>query len=201
MSTEIISFFLFLAVRKKAQKGTDCKKDTFFGLIFSFQKTEPVKTYCFAWARLGTFGVIFTMQLEPPKKGTLLALSHKCTHEVHLALSSRGSACIVWGAVLCACRRLMCCNLQSKCLRWCIMVLQCAMSNPTHTILPIMNPCSSDDSSSCAMGFPSPTPALVMAPQRRGGVYSPRLPCLNTGRRDEAKLRQKKVNNPTICLQ
>ena len=67
MSTEIISSSLFLAVRKKAQKGTHGQKNTFFGLIFCFKKTEPLRNYCFAWARLGTLGVIFTMQLEPPK--------------------------------------------------------------------------------------------------------------------------------------
>ena len=73
-STEIIRFiffsivlFLFSAVRKKAQNGTNGKKDTFFGLIFCFQKTEPVKNYFFAWSKLGAFGVILTMQLEPPK--------------------------------------------------------------------------------------------------------------------------------------
>ena len=73
-STEIIgfffsSFFLFSAVRKKAQNGTNGKKDTFFGLIFCFQKTEPVKNYFFAWSKSGAFGVILTMQLEPPKTG------------------------------------------------------------------------------------------------------------------------------------
>ena len=61
------SFFLFLAVRKKAQNGTNGKKDTFFGLIFCFQKAEPVKNYFFAWSKFGAFGVILTMQLEPPK--------------------------------------------------------------------------------------------------------------------------------------
>ena len=50
-----------------AQNGTNGKKDTFFGLIFCFQKTEPVKNYFFAWSKLGAFGVILTMQLEPPK--------------------------------------------------------------------------------------------------------------------------------------
>ena len=43
------------------------KKDTFFGLIFCFPKTEPVKNYFFALSKLGAFGVILTMQLEPPK--------------------------------------------------------------------------------------------------------------------------------------
>ena len=73
-STEIIrfiyffySFFLFLAVRKKAQNGTNGKKDTFFGLIFCFQKTEPLKNYFFACSKLGAFGVILTMQREPPR--------------------------------------------------------------------------------------------------------------------------------------
>ena len=61
------SFFLFSAVRKKAQNGTNGKKDIYFGLIFCFQKTVPVKTYFFAWSKLGAFGVILTMQLEPPK--------------------------------------------------------------------------------------------------------------------------------------
>ena len=68
----MISFFLFSAVLKKAQNGTNGKKDTFFGLIFCFQKTEPVKNYFFAWSRLGAFGVILTMQLEPPKYGDSL---------------------------------------------------------------------------------------------------------------------------------
>ena len=74
-STEIIRFiyffivfFLFSAVRKKAQNGTNGKKDTFFGLIFCFQKTKNVKNYFFAWSKLGAFGVILTMQLEPPKQ-------------------------------------------------------------------------------------------------------------------------------------
>ena len=58
---------MFSAVRKKAQNGTNGKKDTFFGLIFYFQKTELVKNYFFAWSKLGAFGVILTMQLEPPK--------------------------------------------------------------------------------------------------------------------------------------
>ena len=62
-----IVFFLFSAVRKKARNGTNGKKDTFFGLIFFFQKTEPVKNYFFACSKLGAFGVILTMQLEPPK--------------------------------------------------------------------------------------------------------------------------------------
>ena len=73
-STEIIrfiysfySFFLFSAVRKKARNGTNGKKDTFFGLIFCFQKTEPVRNYFFAWSKLGAFRVVLTMQLEPPK--------------------------------------------------------------------------------------------------------------------------------------
>ena len=63
----MITFFWFSAVRRKAQNGTNGKNDTFFGLIFCFQKTEPVKNYFFAWSRLGVFGVILTMQLEPPK--------------------------------------------------------------------------------------------------------------------------------------
>ena len=77
-STEVIRFiyffyifFLFSAVRKKAQNGTNGKKDTFFGLIFCFQKTEPVKNYFFAWSKLRAFGVILTMQFEPPKIGVL----------------------------------------------------------------------------------------------------------------------------------
>ena len=64
---EIISFLLLPAVQKKAQNGINGKKDTFFRLIFCFQKTEPVKSYFFAWSRLGALGVILTMQLEPPK--------------------------------------------------------------------------------------------------------------------------------------
>ena len=62
--------WLFSAVRKKAQNGTNRKKDTFFGLIFCFQKTELVKNYFFALSKLGAFGVILTMQLEPPKTVT-----------------------------------------------------------------------------------------------------------------------------------
>ena len=62
-----IVFFLFSAVRKKAQNGTNGKKDYFFGLIFCFQKTEPEKNYFFAWSKFSAFGVILTMQLEPPK--------------------------------------------------------------------------------------------------------------------------------------
>ena len=35
--------------------------------MFCFQRTEPVKNYFFAWSRVVEFGVISTMQLEPPK--------------------------------------------------------------------------------------------------------------------------------------
>ena len=60
-------FFCFWLSEKRQRNGTNGKKDTFFGLIFCFQKTEPVKNYFFAWSKLGAFGVILTMQLEPPK--------------------------------------------------------------------------------------------------------------------------------------
>ena len=65
-STEIITFFWFSAVRKKAQNGTNDKKDTFFGLIFCFQRTDPSTNCFFAWSTLDAFGVILTIQLEPP---------------------------------------------------------------------------------------------------------------------------------------
>ena len=32
-----------------------------------FKKKEPVKNYFFAWSRLASFGVIWTLQLEPRK--------------------------------------------------------------------------------------------------------------------------------------
>ena len=86
-STEIIrflysfySFFLFSAVRQRARNRTNGKKDTFFGLTFCYQKTEPVKNLFFARSKLGAFGVILTMQLEPPKPEAIhfSMFSHEC---------------------------------------------------------------------------------------------------------------------------